>query len=100
MILQQQILYTHAVCKDKNLQQFLLTTKYCFTTPGKNTGAVILNIQLMQVIDQTKKSFTKFVNGTYQVNIPGHPLTEGTYGTTGSYTGMSYVFMPPSKYKL
>jgi hypothetical protein len=54
----------------------------------------------MQVIDQTKKSFTKFVNGTYQVNIPGHPLTEGTYGTTGSYTGMSYVFMPPSKYKL
>ena len=47
-------------------------------------------------------SFTKFVNGTYQVNIPGHPLTEGTYRISGSYIGisLSYVFMRASKYKL
>lgn len=42
----------------------------------------------------TNISFAEFVNGTYQVNIPGHATTEGTYGITGSYIAisLSYIF--------
>ena len=39
-------------------------------------------------------SFTKYVNGTYHVIIPGKPITSGSYSSTGSFIGLSmnYVF--------
>ena len=55
---------------------------------------LLKNNNLLQFAICSNFSFTKYVNGTYQVNIPGQPLTEGKYSSTGSYIGLSmnYVF--------
>lgn len=39
-------------------------------------------------------SFTRYVDGTYQLDIPQMPLTQGKYSATGSFIGLSmnYVF--------
>lgn len=52
------------------------------------------NNNLLQLSLCSNISFTKYVNGTYQIIIPNKPLTEGSYSSTGSYIGLSlnYVF--------
>lgn len=37
-------------------------------------------------------SFSRVVSGTYQVAIPGEPLTMGTYSATGSYVALSVSY--------
>jgi hypothetical protein len=48
----------------------------------------------LQLAITSNISFTKYVNGIYQVTMPNQPLTEGSYSSTGSYIGlcMNYVF--------
>ena len=55
---------------------------------------LLKNNNLLQLTLCSNISFTKYVNGTYQINIPNRPLTEGQYSSTGSYVGLSlnYVF--------
>jgi hypothetical protein len=55
---------------------------------------LLKNNNLLQLAVCSNTSFTKYVNGTYQINIPGQPLTKGAYSSTGSYVGLSlnYVF--------
>ena len=62
---------------------------------GGGYGWTLRNHNLIKLGLVANISFTKFVSGTYEVNIPGHPLTEGSYGVTGSYVGLSfnYVFV-------
>lgn len=57
-------------------------------------GWLLKNNNILQLSICSNLSFTKYVNGTYQVNIPNKPLTEGKYSSTGSYIGLSmnYVF--------
>ena len=57
-------------------------------------GWLLKNNNILQLAICSNLSFTKFVNGVYQVNIPNKPLTEGKYSSTGSYIGLSmnYVF--------
>jgi hypothetical protein len=61
-----------------------------------NAGHVWLlkNNNLLQLSIYSNISFTKYVNGTYRIIIPGKPLTEGRYSSTGSFIGLSmnYVF--------
>ncbi|MBX9785570.1 MAG: hypothetical protein K2X48_19990 [Chitinophagaceae bacterium] len=55
---------------------------------------LLRNNNLLQVSICSNISFTKYVNGTYTINIPGRPLTQGQYSSTGSFVGLSlnYVF--------
>lgn len=55
---------------------------------------LLKNNNLMQLSVCSNISFTKYVNGIYQVDIPGQPLMQGTYSSTGSFIGLSlnYVF--------
>jgi hypothetical protein len=52
------------------------------------------NNNILQLAICSNISFTKYVKGTYRVDIPNKPLTEGRYSSTGSYIGISlnYVF--------
>ena len=58
-------------------------------------GWTLRNHNLIKLGLVANISLTKFVSGTYEVNIPGHPMTAGSYGVTGSYVGLSfnYVFV-------
>jgi len=64
-------------------------------TIGAGYGWTLKNHNLFKLGLVANISFTKFVSGTYEVNIPGDPLTHGSYGVTGSYIGLSfdYVFV-------
>jgi hypothetical protein len=55
---------------------------------------LLKNNNLLQLSICSNISFTKYVNGTYEINIPNKPLTVGNYSTTASYIGLSmnYVF--------
>ena len=55
---------------------------------------LLKNNNLLQLAICSNISFTKYVNGTYQIDIPNQPLTEGRYSSTGSFIGLSlnYVF--------
>jgi hypothetical protein len=55
---------------------------------------LLKNNNVMQLILCANISFTKYVNGTYYIDIPGQPLTQGQYSSTGSFIGLSmhYVF--------
>jgi hypothetical protein len=55
---------------------------------------LLKNNNLFQLSICTNLSFTKYVNGTYHIDIPGKPLTQGKYSSTGSFIGLSmnYVF--------
>ena len=55
---------------------------------------LLKNNNVLQLAITSNISFTKYVNGTYQVTIPNKPVTEGRYSSTGSYIGLSvnYVF--------
>ncbi len=55
---------------------------------------LLRNNNLLQLGICSNISFTKYVNGAYMINIPGKPLTEGKYSSTGSYIGLSmnYIF--------
>lgn len=55
---------------------------------------LLKNNNLLQLTICSNISFTKYVNGTYQIIIPGKPLTEGKYSSTGSFVGLSlnYIF--------
>lgn len=57
-------------------------------------GWLLKNNNIMQLAIVSNISFTKFVNGTYQIDIPNKPATKGNYSSTGSYIGLSmnYVF--------
>jgi len=62
---------------------------------GGGYGWTLRNHNLIKLGLVANISLTKFVSGTYEVNIPGDPLTHGSYGVTGSYIGLSfnYVFV-------
>lgn len=64
-------------------------------TIGGGYGWSLKNQHVIKIGVIANISFTKFVSGTYEVNIPGHPLSEGRYSVTGSYIGLSfnYVFV-------
>ena len=55
---------------------------------------LLKNNNLVQLSICSNISFTKYVNGTYSIEIPGRPATTGLYSTTGSFIGLSlnYVF--------
>jgi hypothetical protein len=55
---------------------------------------LLRNNNLLQLSICSNISFTKYVNGTYEINIPNKPLTTGNYSSTASYIGLSmnYVF--------
>lgn len=55
---------------------------------------LLKNNCLLQLAVCSNISFTKFVDGSYHIDIPGKPLTTGRYSSTGSYIGLSlnYVF--------
>ncbi len=55
---------------------------------------ILGNNNILQLSLISNLSFTKYVNGTYQIDIPGKPLSEGTYSSSGAYLGVSlnYVF--------
>lgn len=55
---------------------------------------LIKNNCVFQLVVCSTVSFTKFVDGTYRIEIPGKPITIGSYSSTGSYIGLSarYVF--------
>lgn len=57
-------------------------------------GWLFKNNNLFQLSISANISFTKYVNGTYYIDIPGRPLTKGMYSSTGSFIGlsMSYIF--------
>jgi len=64
-------------------------------TIGGGYGWTLRNHNLIKLGLVANISLTKFVSGTYEVNVPGHPLTQGSYDVTGSYVGLSfnYVFV-------
>jgi hypothetical protein len=47
------------------------------------------NNNLFQLSICTNISFTKFVNGTYYIDIPSRSLTQGRYSSTGSFIGLT-----------
>ena len=55
---------------------------------------LLKNNNLFQLSICMNISFTKYVNGTYHIDIPGRSLTQGMYSSTGSFIGLSmnYVF--------
>lgn len=55
---------------------------------------LLKNNNVLQFAICSNISFTKYVNGTYKVDVPGKPLTTGRYSSTGSYISfsMNYVF--------
>lgn len=55
---------------------------------------LLKNNCVVQLMVCSTVSFTKFVDGNYKIDIPGKPLTTGSYSSTGSYIGLSarYVF--------
>jgi hypothetical protein len=55
---------------------------------------LLKNNNVMQLAFCSNISFTKYVNGTYRVDVPNKPLTTGRYSSTGSFIGLSmnYVF--------
>lgn len=63
-------------------------------TIGGGYGWLLKNYNILKAFFVTNISFNQFVKGTYQINIPGKPLTTGTYGVTGSSIGIiiSYGF--------
>lgn len=55
---------------------------------------LLKNNCVVQLMVCSTVSFTKFVDGSYTIDIPGKPITTGSYSSTGSYIGLSarYVF--------
>lgn len=55
---------------------------------------MLKNNNLLELAFCSNISFSKYVNGTYQINVPGKPPTLGNYSSAGSYIGLSlnYVF--------
>ena len=55
---------------------------------------LLKNNNVLQLAIASNISFTKYVNGTYQITIPNKPVTEGRYSSTGSFIGLSlnYIF--------
>jgi hypothetical protein len=55
---------------------------------------LLKNNNLFQLSICSNISFTKYVNGTYRIDIPGRSSTQGMYSSTGSFIGLSinYVF--------
>lgn len=55
---------------------------------------LLRNNNVLQLAVCSNISFTKYVNGNYYIDIPGRPLTTGSYSSSGSYIGLSmhYVF--------
>lgn len=55
---------------------------------------LLKNNNLLQLSITANISFTKYVNGTYSIEIPGRPITQGLYSSKGSFIGLSlnYVF--------
>jgi hypothetical protein len=55
---------------------------------------LLKNNNLLQLSLCSNISFTKYVNGTYRIDIPGRTPTTGLYSSSGSYIGLSlnYVF--------
>jgi hypothetical protein len=51
------------------------------------------NNNLLQLAICSNISFTKYVDGTYQINIPNQSLTEGKYSSTGSFIGLSFNYV-------
>jgi hypothetical protein len=54
---------------------------------------LLKNNNVLQLAIISNISFTKYVNGTYQVTIPNKPVTEGKYSSTGSYIGLSLNYL-------
>lgn len=50
---------------------------------------LLKNNNILQLAICSNISFTKYVNGIYQVTIPNKPITEGRYSSTGSYIGLA-----------
>ncbi len=55
---------------------------------------LLKNNNLLQLAICSNISFTKYVDGIYEIAIPGKPLTTGLYSSKGSFVGLSmnYVF--------
>ena len=69
---------------------------------GGGYGWNLRNHNILKAEIVANLSLTKFVNGTYQINIPGHPSSDGKYGVKGSYLGVSltYIFCEVQKNKM
>lgn len=54
---------------------------------------LLKNNNVLQLAFTANVSFTKYVNGIYNVIIPNKPVTEGKYSSTGSYIGVSLNYL-------
>lgn len=54
---------------------------------------VAKNNNLLQLVISSNISFTKYVNGTYQINVPNQPTTQGSYSSKGSFIGLSFNYV-------
>jgi len=54
---------------------------------------LLKNNNLLQLSICSNISFTKYVNGTYQIVIPNKPLTSGQYSSTGTFVGLSFIYV-------
>lgn len=61
---------------------------------GSGVRHVLYNNNVLKIGIKADVSFTHFINGIYQINVPGYPLTTGIYRVRGSYIGIiaSYGF--------
>lgn len=56
-------------------------------------GWLLKNNNLIQLEISSNISFTKYVDGEYEITIPSKPLTKGSYSSTGSYIGLSFSYV-------
>lgn len=66
---------------------------------GGGYGWQLKNDNIIRAGVMADISFSNNVRGTYQVNLPGHPVSSGTYKARGSYIGLfaSYQFTGGNK---
>lgn len=66
---------------------------------GGGYGWVLGNYNILRAGIAADLSFSNVASGTYSVNVPGHPISSGTYKANGSYIGLfaSYNFTGANK---
>lgn len=84
--------YVNVISEDLNANN---SNKPWFTyTLGSGYKWVLKNNNLLKIGIVANLSFTHFIQGPYQINVPGDPITQGTYHVNGSYIAIaaSYGF--------
>ena len=59
---------------------------------GTGYGWLLKNLNILRLGLTADISFSKIVDGSYHVNIPGHPESFGKYSNKGSFFGLSTIY--------